>query len=131
MERVAKIEIIPMINVGSSVMLRSKPGPRYPANVMVPSASTRANVPASVDNRPPLYVPLASREDITLDNNERLTPAIIENKKRKYQVIKLKQITSRNLCQERNKTDMYQINMKLSKIWANPKLIVYPCSIQI
>lgn len=39
---------------GSRVTLRSFPTPRYPAAVMVQSATTLAKVPASVERRPPL-----------------------------------------------------------------------------
>jgi len=60
---------------GSRVTLRSIPTPRYPAAVMVQSATTLARVPASVERRPPLYVPRERRDDITLDRRERFTPA--------------------------------------------------------
>lgn len=60
---------------GSRVTLRRLPMPRYPAAVMVQSATTLARVPASVERSPPLYVPLERRDDITLDRSERLTPA--------------------------------------------------------
>jgi hypothetical protein len=45
--------------------------------VIVPSATTLAKVPASVERRPPLYVPRERRDDITLDRRERFTPKII------------------------------------------------------
>lgn len=61
---------------GSRVTLRSFPTPRYPAAVMVQSATTLAKVPASVERRPPLYVPRERRDDITLDRRDRFTPAI-------------------------------------------------------
>lgn len=38
--------------------------PRYPANVIIPLATTLASVPASVDSSPPLYVPRDSLEDM-------------------------------------------------------------------
>ena len=60
---------------GSRVTLRRLPMPRYPAAVMVQSATTLARVPASVDRSPPLYVPRDRRDDITLDRRERLTPS--------------------------------------------------------
>lgn len=60
---------------GSRVMFRSFPTPRYPAAVMVQSATTLARVPASVESKPPLYVPRERRDDITLDRRERFTPA--------------------------------------------------------
>jgi hypothetical protein len=61
---------------GSSVALRSAARPSSPpASVMVPSAATRASVPASVDSRPPLYVPRDSRDDITCDSSDRFTPS--------------------------------------------------------
>ena len=47
--------------------------PKYPPNVMVASATTLANVPASVDSNPLLYVPFDSLHDITRDNNKRFT----------------------------------------------------------
>lgn len=75
---VHKVETIDMAQItsdGSSVTLRSLPMPRYPAAVIVPSANTRANVPASVERSPPLYVPRERRDDITLDRRDRFTPA--------------------------------------------------------
>ncbi|KAF3595673.1 hypothetical protein Bca4012_076075 [Brassica carinata] len=48
--------------------------PKYPPNVMVASATTLANVPASVDSNTPLYVPFDSLDDITHDNDDRFTP---------------------------------------------------------
>ena len=45
--------------------------------VIVASAITRANVPASVDRSPPLYVPRESLDDITLESSDRLTPVMI------------------------------------------------------
>lgn len=48
--------------------------PKYPARVMVTSAITRAIVPASVDKRPPLYVPRESLDDMTRERSDRLTP---------------------------------------------------------
>jgi len=60
---------------GSRVMFRSFPTPRYPAAVMVQSATTLARVPASVERSPPLYVPRERRDDITLDRSERFTPS--------------------------------------------------------
>jgi len=63
---------------GSRVMFRSFPTPRYPAAVMVQSATTLARVPASVERSPPLYVPRERRDDITLDRSERFTPAFAQ-----------------------------------------------------
>jgi hypothetical protein len=62
---------------GRRVTLRSFSMPRLPAAVIVPSATTLAKVPASVERRPPLYVPRERRDDITLDRRERFTPEII------------------------------------------------------
>lgn len=67
-----------MKSEGRRVTFKSLLIPRYPASVIVPSAITRARVPASVESSPPLYVPLESREDITRDRSERLTPGKIE-----------------------------------------------------
>lgn len=39
---------------GSRVIFKSLLTPQYPANVIVPSAITRARVPASVESSPPL-----------------------------------------------------------------------------
>lgn len=54
MKQVATIEDIHMKREGSKVAFRSLFSPRYPASVIVPSAMTRARVPASVESRPPL-----------------------------------------------------------------------------
>ena len=60
---------------GSRVTLRSIPTPRYPAAVMVQSATTLARVPASVKRRPPFSVSRERWHDITLDRKERFTSA--------------------------------------------------------
>lgn len=39
---------------GSKVTFKSLLSPKYPAKVIVPSAITRASVPASVESSPPL-----------------------------------------------------------------------------
>lgn len=65
-------------SAGSKVVFRSVLSPKYPDIVIVPSAITRARVPASVDNNPPLKVPLESLDDIILDRSERLTPGLIK-----------------------------------------------------
>lgn len=63
-----------MTSDGRRVAFKRCPLPKYPPNVMVASATTRANVPASVESNPPLYVPFDSLDDITRDNNARFTP---------------------------------------------------------
>lgn len=79
-----------MTSDGRRVAFRRWPLPKYPPNVMVASATTRANVPASVESNPPLYVPFDSLDDITRDNNDRFTPK--ETKKGHYKsVVLLKQ----------------------------------------
>ena len=65
---------------GRSVTLRSLLSPKYPASVMVPSAITRAIVPASVDSNPPLYVPRDSLDDITRERSAKFTPGSIQSK---------------------------------------------------
>lgn len=62
-------------NEGSKVTFKSHLSGKNPETVMVPSAMTRASVPASVDNKPPLNVPLDSLEDITLDRSDKFTPS--------------------------------------------------------
>lgn len=54
MKKVAAREAIQIKREGSRVTLRRYSTPKKPANVIVPSAMTRAKVPASVDNSPPL-----------------------------------------------------------------------------
>lgn len=71
---VATIDTIPTTSVGTMVMFKSRFSFEYPAKVMQASANTRARVPASVDSKPPLKVPLANLDDITLDRSARLTP---------------------------------------------------------
>ena len=56
------------------VTFTMKEVPKYPAKVMVPSATTLARVPASVDSKPLLYVPRVRRTDMTFDNNDKFTP---------------------------------------------------------
>lgn len=48
------MENMQMRSDGSRVTFKSLLSPKYPANVIVASAITRAIVPASVDSRPPL-----------------------------------------------------------------------------
>lgn len=64
-----------MTSEGSRVAFKSLLMPQYPARVIVPSAKTRASVPASVESNPPLNVPRARRDDMTRDKSDRLTPA--------------------------------------------------------
>lgn len=54
MKQVATMEEIQMNNEGSSVMFSRLLRPKFPAKVIVPSAITRAKVPASVESNPPL-----------------------------------------------------------------------------
>lgn len=63
-----------MKSEGSKVTFKSLLSPRYPDNVIVPSAITRARVPASVESSPPLYVPRESLEDMTRDRSDKFTP---------------------------------------------------------
>jgi hypothetical protein len=48
------MEDMQMRSEGSRVAFKSRLSPKYPAKVIVPSAITRAIVPASVDSSPPL-----------------------------------------------------------------------------
>lgn len=48
------MEPIHMKSEGSRVTFKRLLSPKYPASVIVPSATTLARVPASVDNNPPL-----------------------------------------------------------------------------
>lgn len=68
------MEVMQMRSEGRRVTFKSLLSPRYPAKVIVPSAITRAIVPASVDSSPPLYVPRDSRDDMTRDRSDRFTP---------------------------------------------------------
>lgn len=68
------MEVMQMNSEGSRVTFNNLLSPKYPARVIVASAITRAIVPASVESNPPLYVPRESREDITRDSNDKLTP---------------------------------------------------------
>lgn len=52
--QVATMEEIQMKSEGSKVTFMSLLSPKYPDNVIVPSAITRARVPASVESSPPL-----------------------------------------------------------------------------
>lgn len=63
---------------GSNVTFNSLLSPKYPANVIVESATTLARVPASVDNSPPLYVPRDSLDDITLESKAKFTPNVTQ-----------------------------------------------------
>lgn len=65
-----------MSRAGSRVAFSSLLSLKYPTIVIVPSAITRARVPASVDSKPPLKVPRESRDDIIFDRSERLTPEL-------------------------------------------------------
>lgn len=62
---------------GSKVTFRSLLSPKYPDKVIVPSAITRAIVPASVESRPPLKVPRESLDDITRERSDKFTPASV------------------------------------------------------
>jgi hypothetical protein len=70
------IENTEMMSEGSKVTLRRLLSPKNPAKVMVASAITLAIVPASVDRRPPLYVPRESLDDMTRESSDKLTPGI-------------------------------------------------------
>lgn len=48
------MDVMQMTREGSNVTFKSLLSPKYPASVMVPSAITRARVPASVESNPPL-----------------------------------------------------------------------------
>lgn len=54
MKKVAIMVAMHITNEGSKVIFNSSLIPQYPASVIVPSATTRASVPASVDSSPPL-----------------------------------------------------------------------------
>lgn len=62
---------------GSKVTFRSLLSPKYPDNVIVPSAITRAIVPASVESRPPLNVPRDNLDDITRERSDKFTPTLV------------------------------------------------------
>ena len=79
MKQVATIDIMQITSDGSRVTFKSWLSPKYPANVMVASAITLANVPASVDIRPPLNVPRESLDDITRDRSDKFTPGSFTN----------------------------------------------------
>lgn len=70
----AKIEEIQIKSDGTKVKFKSLLSPKLPHSVIVPSAITRANVPASVESRPPLKVPRESLDDMTRDSSDKLTP---------------------------------------------------------
>lgn len=78
MKQVATIDIMQITSEGSNVTFKSLLSPKYPASVIVPSAITRAIVPASVDNNPPLNVPRDSLDDITRDRSAKFTPNAIQ-----------------------------------------------------
>jgi hypothetical protein len=48
------MEATQITSEGRRVTFKSLLSPKYPASVIVPSATTRANVPASVESNPPL-----------------------------------------------------------------------------
>lgn len=62
---------------GSKVTFKSLLSPKYPDNVIVPSAITRAIVPASVESKPPLKVPRESLDDMTRESRDKFTPASV------------------------------------------------------
>ena len=70
----AKIEDIQMRSEGTKVKFKNLVSPKNPPRVIVASAITRASVPASVESRPPLYVPRESLDDMTRDSNDKFTP---------------------------------------------------------
>ena len=73
-KQVATIEDMQMKSEGSRVIFKSLLSLKYPAKVIVPSAITRAIVPASVDSSPPLQVPRESRDDMTRERSAKLIP---------------------------------------------------------
>jgi hypothetical protein len=68
------MEEIQMKSEGSKVAFKRLLSPKYPDNVIVPSAITRARVPASVESSPPLYVPRESLDDMTRERSDKFTP---------------------------------------------------------
>lgn len=48
------MEDMHMNSAGTKVVFKSILSPKYPDSVIVPSAITRASVPASVESNPPL-----------------------------------------------------------------------------
>lgn len=74
MKQVAIMEDRQMKSEGTKVTFKSLFSPRYPDKVIVPSAITRAKVPASVESNPPLYVPRESLDDMTRDRSDKFTP---------------------------------------------------------
>jgi hypothetical protein len=95
------IENTEMTSEGSKVTLRRLLSPKNPAKVMVASAITLAIVPASVDRRPPLYVPRESLDDMTRESSDKLTPGINDIlSKRSYKSISYLQhlLTLSNIC---------------------------------
>lgn len=63
-----------MKSEGIKVTFNSLLSPKYPDSVIVPSAITRARVPASVESSPPLKVPRESLDDMTRDSSDKFTP---------------------------------------------------------
>ena len=74
MKQVAIMEDRQMKSEGTKVAFKSLLSPRYPDKVIVPSAITRAKVPASVESNPPLYVPRESLDEMSRDRSDRFTP---------------------------------------------------------
>lgn len=74
MKQVAIIEDTQMNSAGTSVAFNSLLSPKYPDSVMVPSATTLASVPASVESNPPLKVPRESLDDMTRESSDKFTP---------------------------------------------------------
>ena len=74
----ATIDEMQMRRAGTKVVFRNLLSPKYPDIVIVPSATTRAKVPASVESNPPLKVPRDSLDDIIRDRSDKLTPGLIK-----------------------------------------------------
>lgn len=83
-----------MKSEGTKVTFRSLFSPKYPDKVIVPSAITRARVPASVGSSPPLQVPRESLDDMTLDRRGKFTPELVEQTAYSYQRQDNEELTS-------------------------------------
>lgn len=72
------MEQMQMTREGIKVVFKTLLTPKYPARVIVPSATTRARVPASVESSPPLKVPRESLDDMTRDRSDKFTPGLVQ-----------------------------------------------------
>lgn len=89
MQRVAIMDDTQINSEGRRVTFKSRLSPKYPAIVIVASAITRAMVPASVESKPPLYVPRESLEDITRESSDKLTPGKVMTWNSRNMTVKL------------------------------------------